>query len=355
MSGYNVCDDSIAQIFVRLPPKSIIRFLSLSKYWHARLLSPKFLHDHRLQFSKNPPKVLIRHRRYQDYRAIYTLHSRDQLPFDPDSKFVGIPGVEFSDQGYAVMASCIGSCNGIISLWNLSITRKLVVPCRPPSKTNFSKVALGFGFDPITYDYNILAICHNKYSLEENRTLIYSLKTDLWGTIPSPPNQLSRTDVEPKACFFNGILHWEGHGYSTSTHEGCTRFILTFNLSSRVFGYIWLPESWMIEQTMVTLNLGSPLFKLKRFAIIGTTVFQPVINGDILAYNVHEGSKVYNARTNFTKSLQFGPGFSILDMNPCVESLELADKERATTCGKTVFSWKEKEITSSRSIFCFKI
>ncbi|XP_076885047.1 F-box/kelch-repeat protein At3g23880-like [Bidens hawaiensis] len=352
MSGYNIGDDLLVEIFERLPPKSIIRFRSFSQYWHSRLLSPEFLNSHRLRCSKNPPKVIVRHvtgREYYKRREIYTLHSPDQLPFvDPVSRLACIPGVEFP---YVRKVSVIGSYNGIlcmclydndeevISLWNFSIRRKLIVPRRPPSKTNFSKVALGFGFDSITDDYNIVAICYNEYALEENRTLIYSLKTDSWGAIPSPPNRLSHTYVMPKACFFNGILHWVGHGYSTLTHEGCTRFILAFNLSSRVFGYILLPKSWRVEHVTTinsclavvhpennsfwedgytwirvmkeygTIESWSSLFKLKNDAFNGLmTVFQPIINGDILAYIDVECSKVYNynAQTNVTKHLEFG-------------------------------------------------
>ncbi|MFS7981813.1 putative F-box domain, leucine-rich repeat domain superfamily, F-box-like domain superfamily [Helianthus anomalus] len=57
MSGYN---DLMVEIFERLPSKSIIRFRSLSKYWHSRLVTPEFIRKHRLRCSKNPPKLLTR-------------------------------------------------------------------------------------------------------------------------------------------------------------------------------------------------------------------------------------------------------------------------------------------------------
>ncbi|XP_076885049.1 F-box/kelch-repeat protein At3g06240-like [Bidens hawaiensis] len=365
----DVCNDLMVEIFERLPPKSIIRFRSLSKYWHARLLSPEFLHLHRLRCSKNPPKVIIRHvigGKIHEYRDIYTLHSRDHLPLDPDSGFVGIPGVEFPYYLYPLRGLVIGSCNGIlclrnntsITLWNFSVRRKLIVPRLSPSKTNFSKVALGFGFDPITDDYNIVAVSYNTSS-----AFIYSLKTDSWSAIPPPFARLSNSYSTKNACFFKGILHWVDSGYSTTRW---TTFILTFNLSSHVFGYIWLPESWKVEQ-VTTINgclavvspvydqflekryswirvmkeygnteSWSALFKLK--GIYGMTVFQPIINGDILAYS-QNGSKVYNTQTKVTNFLRFGFGCCRVDMETYVESLKLVDKERATTCGKTVYSW----------------
>ncbi|XP_076909122.1 F-box/kelch-repeat protein At3g06240-like [Bidens hawaiensis] len=375
MSGY-VCDDLLVQIFERLPPKSVIRFRSLSKYWHSRLLSPEFLHLHRLRCSKNPPKVIIRHiirgEKHKYYRDIYTLHSGDKLPLDPDSGFVGVPGVEFPYYLYPLWSSVIGSCNGIlclhnntsITLRNLLVRRKLIVPLHPPlkSSTYGSSLVLGFGFDSITDDYNIVAVANNRGAF------IYSLKTDSWSVIPSPSARLSVTynvETEVSACFFNGILHWVGEGNSTA-HESWTNFILTFNLSSHVFGCIRLREYRDIEQ-ITTINgclaVVSPVydhfgeesyswirvmkeygnteswsthFKLKR---VYSRVFQPIINGDILAYCNHKGSKVYNTRTRLKKCLKFGPDCIKVEMDPYVESLELVDKERATTCGKTVYSW----------------
>ncbi|XP_076909083.1 F-box/kelch-repeat protein At3g06240-like [Bidens hawaiensis] len=374
MSGY-VCDDLLVQIFERLPPKSIIRFRSLSKYWRSRLLSPEFLHLHRLRSSKNPPKVIIRHiigGEIHD-RDIYTLHSQDKLPLNPYSRFVGIPGVEFPYYLYPLRSSVIGSCNGIlcvhnntsITLWNLLVRRKLIVPLHSPlkSSTYGSSLALGFGFDSITDDYNIVAVSYN------SGAFIYSLKTDSWSVIPSPSVRVSYSSITSKACFFNGILHWVGKGNSTA-HESWTNLILTFNLSSRVFLYIWLPECRVIEQ-VTTINgclvvassvydqsmkksyswihvmkangnieSWSAPFKMKRKPFDEIKVFQPINNSDILAY-YGEGSNVYNIQTGFRKSLEFGPGCCKVEMETYVESLELADNKRATKCGKTVYSWKK--------------
>ncbi|XP_076909078.1 F-box/kelch-repeat protein At3g06240-like [Bidens hawaiensis] len=370
----SVCDDLFVQIFERLPPKSIIRFRSLSKYWRSRLLSPEFLHLHRLRSFKNPPKVIIRHiiGGEKHDRDIYTLHSRDQLPLDPDSGFVGIPGVEFPYYIYSLRSSVIGSCNGIIclhnntsiTLWNFSFRRKLIVPRHPPLKLDSVNLKLGFGFDPIANDYNIVAITYN------NNAFMYSLKTDSWSAIPPPSARISNTynvKTVVSACFFNGILHWAGKGNITAC-EGWTNFILTFNLSSHVFGYIWLPEYRVIEQVTAingclavvysaydpfmkksyswiqvmkeygNIESWSIVFKLEK--IYRMTVFQPMINGDILATH-GLWSRVYNTRTKFTKSLEFGPGCCKVEMQTYVESLELADNKRATNCGKTVYSWKK--------------
>ncbi|KAJ0701622.1 putative F-box domain-containing protein [Helianthus annuus] len=359
MSGY-VCNNLMVNIFEGLPPKSIIRFRSLSKYWHSRLRSPEFIHDHRIRCSKNPPKVLIKHVTCWEYtrKIICTSHSADQLPVHPGSGYIGIPAVEFHNQGR--LTEVVGSCNGIlclrdkenIILWNFSIRRKLVIPLHPLLKSTLKPFdgAFGFGFDPITDDYKIVG------ALLTKKTYIYCLKTKSWCEIVSPYSTSSFVNLLGKACFINGILHW----VMSTVDPRC--FILTFNVSSHVFGRILFPEPWRVSE-LTTINGCLALASLEKgyyrkirvmeeydkteswtvlfeVEIKGQFhVIQPTTNGDVLvAYNVQ--SKVYNLRTmSFTKLLlKFGPCRYNIEMETYVESLELLDKDNTVTCGETIFS-----------------
>ncbi|MFS7981818.1 putative F-box domain-containing protein [Helianthus anomalus] len=371
----DVSNDLMVDIFERLPLKSIIRFRSLSKYWHSRIATPEFIRNHSLRCSKNPPKLLIKHHTYcgnLEFKDIYTLHPVDQLPLDSSSGYIRIPGVEFPHGSKEV----IGSCNGIlclrsngsyISLWNLSIRRELIVP-RVPCLTLSSK-ALGFGFDPITDDYNLVAICYNKYGSDGINAFVYSLKKDSWIATPSPSTRLY--NVKSNACFFNGILHWVVDGYLTEPspeeRKHPIRFIFTFDLNTHVCGHILLPGPWRVEQlttingclVAVSLERGniwkirvmkeycnieswSVLFEFQADAFDVIRVFQAVTNGDIVAY--YNGSSVYNLQTRLLmKLLKFGPYCFDVEMETYAESLELLDKERATTCGETIFSWTKED------------
>ncbi|KAJ0701619.1 putative F-box domain-containing protein [Helianthus annuus] len=384
MSGINGCCDLMVEIFERLPPKSIIRFRSISKYWHSRLATPEFIHNYRLRCSKNPPKLLIRSRcvisggKY-DYKDIYTLHSGDQfdqLPLHiPGNRYLSIPKVEFPCSLMTMLSrnrvSVVGSCNGIlclrdddddnISLWNLSIRRRVRVPSPPFISPLKSSMAVGFGFDPITDDYKIVAI-----DFEEHKTFVYSLKNEYWSEVPSPSYRLLYMSIS-KPYFFNEILHW----VVVPQDPHPSRFILTFNVSSHVFGRILFPEHWIVRQ-LTTINgclalvssedgdswkirvMGeygkteswSLLFELKRDAFHWSAAFQRITNGDLLAcYKgtngdllvLYGGSKeVYNPQTRLlTKVFEYRPNGYKLEMDTYVESLELVDKESATTCGKT--------------------
>ncbi|KAI3524342.1 hypothetical protein L1887_02995 [Cichorium endivia] len=161
MSDY-LCEELIIKIFKRLPPKSLLRFRSLSKSWYSCISSPDFIRKHTLQ---SPQKLLIRHRtRLGDF---CTLDSQDKF---------GI-SVKFP---YDKQCHIVGLCNGVlclvdlkenrISLWNPSIRRKLTLPGCPRTS---SYMTIGFGFDPITDDYKIVSV-FNKYGSLRETSYVYN-------------------------------------------------------------------------------------------------------------------------------------------------------------------------------------
>ncbi|KAI3790358.1 hypothetical protein L2E82_03340 [Cichorium intybus] len=97
----------IIEIFTRLPPKSLLRFRSLSKSWYSCISSPDFIRKHTLQ---SPQKLLIRHRnRLGDFS---TLQSQDKLPL---CGYFGIRAVKFPYDKDCVI---VGSCNGMLCLFD---------------------------------------------------------------------------------------------------------------------------------------------------------------------------------------------------------------------------------------------
>nr|XP_043626112.1 F-box/kelch-repeat protein At3g06240-like [Erigeron canadensis] len=259
-----VPEDVMVSIFERLPIKFLLRFRSLSKYWYSRIASPEFIRNHPL---RSDQKVLIRHLiKVTDVNFIdmYTLHS--------PSGYVK-PGVELAH--YRPDLDTVGSCNGIIcllefgiSLWNFSIRRKLTLPRHPSFKDEISypgKAAFGFGFDPVTDDYKVVAISYLKYTdgvAHNEDSFIYSLKTNSWDSIiSSPPTPFIH--AWSKACFFNGTLHWVVVGL---VHEPPieTSIIMTFNLFTHAFGTISLPTSFGKRGQITTINGSLALVSLKH-------------------------------------------------------------------------------------------
>ncbi|GJX50736.1 F-box/kelch-repeat protein-like protein [Tanacetum coccineum] len=137
----------------------------------------------------------------------------------------------------------VGSYNGIIclfnegveliTLWNPSIRYKLTFPAYPSSN---KRVSFGFGFDPIGDDYKIVAMSYFCYEVPES-SFIYSLKTNSWSKIVSATPNYCYVTLGSYGCFFNRTLHWV---VRLNDIDQCC--IITFDLSTNVFGFISLPK-----------------------------------------------------------------------------------------------------------------
>ncbi|KAJ9557968.1 hypothetical protein OSB04_012582 [Centaurea solstitialis] len=260
MSDY-VCDELIVEILQKLPPKSVIRFTSVSKSWFSRIVCHDFVHKHALQAAKKPQKVFIRHLTYFNKRvqSFYTLHSEDQLPLSSKHGYIGITPLEFPGYNFHI----VGSCNGIlclfdhkihqITLWNPSIRRTLTLPDHHSSLRNCSsngcQAAIGFGFDQVTDDYKIVKITYATYRRDlVPESSIYTINTGVWRAIAFPDTPLNNVS---HACFVNGGLYWLVTERSNIGH--C--YVMSFDLSTEVFDTIPLLEpSW--EYTQLTVIKG---------------------------------------------------------------------------------------------------
>ncbi|GKB30152.1 F-box/kelch-repeat protein [Tanacetum coccineum] len=206
-----------------------MRFRSLSKSWCSHIQSTNFISRHALRSRKRTPKILIRHAFFdvkEDKRILvyvdgkpellkhkddmYTLHSEDQfVSSNPEWLDLSIPAVKFptnmSDMamGDTYIGDIVGSYNGIM---------------------------FGIGFDQSIDDYKIVRI-------SQKCSFVYTIKTGAWCPIASPSTEVQYQ--ESCACFFNGALHWVVVG--TYRNRDC-RYILTFDLTTHVFGTIFLPK-----------------------------------------------------------------------------------------------------------------
>ncbi|CAH1426643.1 unnamed protein product [Lactuca virosa] len=301
--------------------------------------------------SRSSQKLLIRHQTHKDcgQNDFCTLHSGDQLPLCPGRGYIGTTQVKFP---YNRDSKIIGSCNGIllltddknrITLWNPSIRHTLTLP-HYPRRCSLT----GFGFDPITNNYKIVSICH-PYSY------VYAMKTRTWCPILSCPTPVFFG--MSNACFVNGALHWVVKEFNKSeqTDLSC---IMTFDLSTNLFGMIALPEpSWetarltTIQGSLAVLSTRdgetwtwvrrdaswSVAFKTKIGQDLGgiNRVLKLKANGDMLfsTWCTEFHSKVSIEKTHFqvythetgaqSKLVDFDGTFGIVGMEMCVQSIQL--------------------------------
>ncbi|GJX72596.1 F-box/kelch-repeat protein-like protein [Tanacetum coccineum] len=257
MSDY-LSEDLIIEIFTRLPSKSLVRFRSVSKFLCSHIASPSFIRLHTL---RSPQKVLIYHQKFNEETGFVehfsTLHLEDQLALCSTEEYVeGKTAVRFPFTCFQI----VGSCNGIlclltyrsdIALWNPSIRRILKVPACPSfhSYSEPHTFCIGFCYDPIIDDYKIVVITYT-YRTGVQDTCVYNIKSGVWCVITFPTIPFKRATTH--GCFVNGSLHWIAKQYLNDTDEIGHYYIMTFDVSSHVFGSIELPEpGWEPKMLMI--------------------------------------------------------------------------------------------------------
>nr|XP_043626105.1 F-box/kelch-repeat protein At3g06240-like [Erigeron canadensis] len=397
MAVAGLCDDLIVEIFTRLPPKSLVRFKSLNKWWCRRICSPDFIRRHTLVCS--PQKsFLFMHELFQpgESKTLYTIHSEDGLPLIV-KKTDGIPIRISFKFPYPESAQIIASCNGIlcisergnntpiitqnnttplISLWNPSIRHKLTLPPLPSTQSwfvcNGVAAGFGFGFDPKSDDYKIIWIDTFGSGKRPKSAFVYALKTGAWCEIAYPASPFTR--FWSRGCFLNGALHWlvDFHIPTTKVKK---RYVMTLDLSTHVFGTIALPEPNCAARLLTTIKgslaviSGEPkkrwicwvrgknhtdntnafwyvVYKTKTdpFSDIAKVFELTTNDGNFLLGTHYACHQVYNFETGVSSGLQrLSARCATVDIEQCVETLELLDRGTAYVENQPS-QWRKREI-----------
>ncbi|KAL4571711.1 hypothetical protein LXL04_018476 [Taraxacum kok-saghyz] len=267
------------------------------------------------------------------------MHGKDQLPLCTTHAYNGTtPFGRYGD--------IVGSCNGTLclfdyeenhmNLWNPSTRHKLSLPdCSRILGVRYRW--FGFGYDPINDDYKIIWD-HWQKMLE--CSFVYSVKTRTWCEIASPIDL--KTKLLVVSHFVNGVLHWVVHQHEL--RDTNLPYIMTFDLSTYVFGMIPLPDPNLQWETRLTtiqgslaliyfgMDLDNSWIRVWRDASwsmifkLGTN--QPTNNGDLLPHTWcwGEGNQVCNPKTGARSSLvDFNATSHVISIIEYNESLHLLD------------------------------
>nr|ACJ09220.1 S-haplotype-specific F-box protein [Prunus dulcis] len=211
----------LIDILVRLPAKSLVRFMCTCKSWSNLISSSSFVSTH---LDRNVTK----------HAHVYLLclhHPNFECHVDPDDPYLE-GEVQWSLFSKGTFEQCsklshplgstehygiYGSSNGLvcisdeilnfdspIHIWNPSV-RKLRTPTISTNITKFGYIALQFGFHPGVNDYKAVRMMRtNKdaFSVE-----VYSLRTDSWKMIEVIPPWLKCTWQHHQGTFFNGVAY----------------------------------------------------------------------------------------------------------------------------------------------------
>ncbi|KAL7610157.1 hypothetical protein Lser_V15G11461 [Lactuca serriola] len=358
----NLCEELMVEILTRLPPKSLLRFRSVSKSLcsciDTCINSPDFI---RMHTCRSPQRILLTHRvkrtlKYKRYRnaAFCTLHAKEQLPLPLSlcTTPVVLPRRKAtphgSCNGILLLSDAVYGCgngNGVISLWNPSIMRQLTLPDCPLRRCS-GGMAIGLGFDPITDDNKVVSIPAYGNTRILKSSFVYAMKTGAWHPIDSPMPLYFK--VLSRARYLNGVLHWVVERYSTDSNYIKLGYIMTFDLSSHVFGMLDLPKPGWKTQELATIQgslaVISSVSNDSWIWVRGETndswsvvsklktedgaelrkVLELTNNGDLLLDVLLKKFYVYTPKTGALSTLaDFNDASSLVDMDAYVETLQL--------------------------------
>ncbi|XP_027120907.1 F-box/kelch-repeat protein At3g23880-like [Coffea arabica] len=285
----------IFEILTRLPVKSLVRFMCVSKYWHSLISSREFIKCHLQKSSQTSDTA---HQRLIFSTSMYIVFNPELKECDLNSALY-LPLTEATNMEYPTYESIphptnccpsptnsedfqqnfemyeakavkvLGSCNGLVCiatperdlfLWNPSIGKYKKLPDSglefeySDSKSVYNCVpAYGFGYDELHDDYKVVAILGHCLALDPDEEVVkvYSQRTNSWKRIEDSKNCLPLKDWCVNniigGTLLNGKLHWTatfGSHYHRSEKK-----IISFDLASETFGEVELPE-----------NMGQPIY-----------------------------------------------------------------------------------------------
>ncbi|CAA0823682.1 Unknown protein [Striga hermonthica] len=301
-----------ANVFVRLPVKTLIGIRSVCKYFDHIIRSRSFISDH-LAISKQNQIPLVRYlwgtekSEREEHYALIPNH----LTHFGDIQEIDFP---FRSECYKHF-KVIGACNGLICLshegyrrargiilWNPSIRRYLALP-KPQLSLKSLKAfvftyVVGFGYDCGSDDYKVLRITNvcGIRSRENQRVdppmpspvvEIYTVKSGSWRNLNIDELTFPyRLHNNTNQAFVQGCLHWL-NGHSS---------IACFDLKNEVFnGGIGFPEG------VTRSGWGSHLTVLweKLALVVDHTPVKEIANVWVMEEYGEVGSwrKLYNVDT----------------------------------------------------------
>ncbi|XP_016648042.1 PREDICTED: F-box/kelch-repeat protein At3g06240-like isoform X2 [Prunus mume] len=248
----------LINILVRLPAKSLVRFLCTCKSWSDLIGSSSFVSTH---LNRNVTKrahvypLCLHHPNFDCQNGDDDPFVKEELQW---SLFSTETFEQFSKLSHPLGSTkhyvIYGSSNGLvcisdeilnfdspIHIWN-PLVRKLRTLPVSTNIIKFGYVALQFGFHPGVNDYKAVRMMRtNKNALAVE---VYSLRTDSWKMIETIPPWLKCSWQHHKGTFFNGVAH-------NIIEKGPIFSIMSFDSGSEEFEEFLAPDaicnSWWLS------------------------------------------------------------------------------------------------------------
>ncbi|XAR55819.1 hypothetical protein NMG60_11036028 [Bertholletia excelsa] len=242
----------MSEIISRLPVRSLLRFKLVCKTWYALITDSHFISKHLHDYNSYKHQII--------FKSLTTSILTDCISLYNDETSGGLVGLHtpFLVSEY----NLVGSCHGLIclfpsygsgfpiSLWNPATREFRILPNHRQAIRDGirHRNILGFGFDPASGDYKVVAILREiPFSVDCTvRVLVWRMSRDCWDEVDSAfLNQklgsVTRYRISAyMPVIMEGILYWVAHYFSSPTE----RFIVVvyFDLRDEKFGQISIPH-----------------------------------------------------------------------------------------------------------------
>ncbi|KAE9456097.1 hypothetical protein C3L33_11973, partial [Rhododendron williamsianum] len=250
MSDY-IPTELLADILVRLPVQSLIRFTSVCKSWYSLITSPSFITKHLNHSSTNTKNLLVKASNFDEKKERYLLCRGDEKFSDEFSELEFPLSTPFGHN------TILGSCNGLlcmvnfdssqgVTLWNPSIKKSVTLPMPSLPQSSRRRLVLGFGAHPKTHEYMVVFIVYEMADVMQRKfpsnVLLYTQGAGSWRSIPSVghPHCLACDDWFP--AFVNGSVHWIALDMR-AFDDGIRSLIVLFNMGSQAFSVVMMPAA----------------------------------------------------------------------------------------------------------------
>ncbi|CAI9090405.1 OLC1v1025169C1 [Oldenlandia corymbosa var. corymbosa] len=269
-------EELLIEILSRVPAKSLVRFLLVSKSWYSLIRSPSFittqLKNVRLGEIPGSSSLLLLRRFnilgkieqfiiYPDDNDESEAVGREVDDMDMDSATKSTD-VEFPLKSIVGYHRLVGTCDGLVCLaddffsraravylWNPTVRNCLELPSPTIDPSFPHSWVLGFGVD-ILGDYKVVRIVYGREDLDPDLDYslppwveIFSLNTGFWRRIENVSINSYVTDFKWSQAFLNGALHWISYCRLSNT-DGVpvSSLILRFHMDDESFNEINLPH-----------------------------------------------------------------------------------------------------------------
>ncbi|KAL8505458.1 hypothetical protein ACS0TY_016632 [Phlomoides rotata] len=226
------------EILPRLPVKPLSKFRCVSKSWCSLIASKSFMKAHlrnSIIFSHHRIVLISDHGLGQ-----CSLHSLFNEPYTDSIDYTAARGIDVQTDEIDL----VGCCNGLVCilldltrfiLWNPTTKKSRNLPDFDNKLKHGAILKHGFGFDELNDDLKVFGSLH---FYETDGTLhtsskVYSLRSNSWKGDEDEDEDSVYVTGKCAGVYVSGKLHWQ-------KQDKCE--IVTFDLSSHVFGVIELPS-----------------------------------------------------------------------------------------------------------------